>query len=391
MTSMPQLGAGCAQIATRGDVTLVAHSVGTVGGMERVLAELALGLRRSGYGVTVIARTCELPANAGVVFHRVPGPRRPFLVSYPWFMLAGSLAVRRWRRGIVQANGAIVLNRVDTIAVHYCHQVGQATPSRPTTLFRWYVRVVGWVKRVAERLCFRANSSATFVCVSNGVAEEMREHYPEMAGQVVTIYNGVDTAAFEPGMRKHEALRIRAMLKIPEGRLIAAFVGGEWERKGLRLVLEALALAPNWDLVVAGHGDERRYQEVADSLGVGEAVHWLGVTRDIQAVYELADAFVLPSSYETFSLVTFEAAASALPIVATRVSGVREFIEDGKNGFLINPEPNMIAHRLTQLGEDPVLRDRLGRAARLSALRFGWDVMVAEHHKLYSRLTSDSS
>ena len=57
-------------------------------------------------------------------------------------------------------------------------------------------------------------------------------------------------------------------------------------------------------------------------------------------MYELADAFVLPSSYETFSLVTFEAAASGLPILATPVNGVRELIEDGRNGFLIAPDPD---------------------------------------------------
>jgi glycosyltransferase involved in cell wall biosynthesis len=281
-----------------------------------------------------------------------------------------------------------VLNRVDAIAVHYCHQVGRATPSRPTTLFRWYVRVVGWVKRVAERLCFRANSSATFVCVSDGVAEEMREHYPDIADRVVTIHNGVDTEAFAPRMHEREALAMRATLKVPEGRLVAAFVGGEWERKGLRLALEALALAPNWDLIVAGRGDERRYQEVADSLGVGEAVHWLGITRDIQVVYELADAFVLPSSYETFSLVTFEAAASGLPILATPVSGVRELIKDEKNGFLISLEPSVIAERLRELAASLALRTRLGQTARESVLAFGWDVMVAKHHDLYSLLAA---
>src|ERR1700675_1575236 len=81
-------------------VTIVAHDVGAVGGMERVLAELALGLRSRGHEVTVIARTCELPANAGVIFHRVRGPGRPFLLGYPSFMVMGSLAVRRWRRGV---------------------------------------------------------------------------------------------------------------------------------------------------------------------------------------------------------------------------------------------------------------------------------------------------
>lgn len=374
--------------ADHGEVTLVAHNVGGVGGMERQLAELVLGLRKLGRPVTVVARTCELPTEAGVSFHRVRGPSRPFLLGYPWFMLLASLILRRRCRGVVQATGAIVLNRVDAIAVHYCHQVGQATPSRPTVLFRWYVRVVGWVKRKAERICFRANETATFVCVSDGVAEEMRRHYPELADRVVTIYNGVDTKTFAPGKHESESEEMRKRLGIPPERRVAAFVGGEWERKGLRVALQALSKAADWDLVVAGKGDEGRYRESADSLGVGGAVHWLGVVREIEVVFALADAFILPSSYETFSLVTFEAAASGLPIVATPVSGVRELLEDGKNGFLIERDPDLLAQRLTRLAEDPELRARIGKAARASSLRFGWEVMVREHDRLYSRLAT---
>ena len=342
------------------DVTIVAHDVGSVGGMERQLAELAIGLRGLGHQVTVIARTCELPADVDVVFHRVRGPRRPFLIGYPWFMVAGSLAVRRWRRGVVQATGAIVLNRVDSIAVHCCHQVFRETPSRQTRLLRGYVAMLGLGKRLAERACFRANSTATFVCVSDGVAQEIREHYPAAADRVLTIHNGVDTEAFAPGVRTGEAAAMRASLAIPQERLVVAFVARDWGHKGLGLVIEALAQAHGWDLVVAGRGDQARYQQLADSLGVGEAVHWLGVVRDIQVVYELADAFVLPSSYETFSLVTFEAAASALPVLATAVNGVRELIDDGRNGFLISAQSRAIAERLNQLAADPALRRRLG-------------------------------
>lgn len=372
------------------DVTIVAHDVGSVGGMERQLAELVIGLRGLGHEVTVIAYTCELPVDTEVTFHRVRGPRRPFLLSYPWFMVAGSLAVRKYRRGVVQAAGAIVLNRVDCIAVHCCHQVYRQTPKRQMLLLRWYVGVLGLVKRIAERVCFRANSTATFVCVSDGVAQEIREHFPETAGRVLTIHNGVDTEAFAPGVRTDEARAMRAALAIPPERLVVVFVARGWGHKGLGLVIEALAQAPGWDLVIAGTGDQMRYQQLADSLGVGETVHWLGVLRDIQVVYELADAFVLPSSYETFSLVTFEAAASALPILATPVSGVRELIHDGRNGFLISPEPRAIAERLGQLGADPALRTRLGSAARRSALEFRWERMVAKHHELFSRLAGEA-
>src|SRR3954463_8980417 len=108
------------------DVTVVAHDVGSVGGMERVLAELIMGLAALGHRVTVISRTCVLPSMNGVSVHRVRGPARPFLFAYPWFLLAGSLVLSRRRRGIVDVTGAIVLNRVDAVSVHYCHQVGPA-------------------------------------------------------------------------------------------------------------------------------------------------------------------------------------------------------------------------------------------------------------------------
>jgi glycosyltransferase involved in cell wall biosynthesis len=368
------------------EVTIVAHDIGSVGGMERVLAELVLGLQALGHEVTVIARTCELPQSSGIVFHRVRGPRRPLLLAHPWFMVAGSLMVRRRRRGVVQATGAIVLNRVDIVAVHYCHQVGPANPSRSTMLFRAHAKLAGLLSRTTERLCFRANSSAIFVGVSDGVAAEVREHYPDLADRVISIHNGVDTAGFAPGVRREEAVALRARLGIAQDRRVAVFVGSEWERKGLEPVIQALAQSPGWDLVVAGGGDEGRYQDLADSLGVGEAVHFLGVTPDVQLVYQLGDAFVLPSSYETFSLVTFEAAASGLPLLATPVSGVRELIEDGQNGFLIGRDPVAIAARLVELGEDAELRMRLGSAARRAALQFSWAQMVSRYHDLYLHL-----
>jgi len=369
-------------------VTIVAHDIGSVGGMERVLAELILGLRARGHEVTVIARTCELPHDAGVRFHRVRGPSRPALIAYPWFMLAGSLVTARRRRGVVQSTGAIVLNRVDVVAVHYCHQVGPVNPSRSGAAFHLHAALVGRMLRLAERISFRASRRAAFVGVSEGVAAEVREHYPELAQRTLSIHNGVDTETFAPGVREQDARALRARLGIVPERLIAVFVGSEWERKGLEPLIHALAAAPGWDVVVAGDGDRVRYQQLADSLGVSHAIHWLGVRSDVQLVYALGDAFVLPSSYETFSLVTFEAAASGLPLLATPVSGVRELIEDGRNGYLIDRDPQTIAQRLNQLGGDGALRMRLAAGARESALGYSWESMVAKHERLYARVSA---
>ena len=114
----------------------------------------------------------------------------------------------------------------------------------------------------------------------------------------------------------------------------------------------------------------------------------LGVTHDVQLVYQLADAFLLPTAYESFSLVTFEAAASGLPVLVTPVSGVRELIEDGRNGFLISREPELIAARLRALAGDGELRERLGRTARESALAYSSSRMVERHAELYERLAA---
>lgn len=367
------------------DVTIVANDIGPVGGMERVLAELIAGLQRLGHRVTVIARTYDAPALTGVTFHRVRGPRRPTLLAYPWFLLAASLAVCRFRRGVVQTTGAIVLNKVDVVSVHYCHQVGPANPSRATLPYRVHSKLLTLMNRTFEKACYRLRASATFVCVSEGVAEEMRRYYPALE-TVTRIHNGVDTHAFAPGLRTEDAARMRVRLDIPPDRLVALFIGSEWQGKGLPQLLSAIAQTDRWELIVAGRGDRDAYESLTRELAIADRVHWVGVTRDVQLLYALADAFVLPSEYETFSLVTFEAAASGVPILATPVSGVRELVQDGRNGFIITQEPLNIAERLERLAADEELRTRLGHAAREAALQFSWERTVQSHHELYQRL-----
>jgi UDP-glucose:(heptosyl)LPS alpha-1,3-glucosyltransferase len=167
-------------------------------------------------------------------------------------------------------------------------------------------------------------------------------------------------------------------------------VGGEWGRKGLEPAIQALGLTSGWDLLVVGEGDTERYRKVADRVGVAGRVHWIGVSRDVALLYELADLLVFPSSYEAFPLVVLEAAAAGLAILSTPVNGVRELIRDGSNGFLISSEPEDIAERLRQLAADPALLSRLGRAAREAALEFSWERMIEEHRALYQEAAGNS-
>jgi UDP-glucose:(heptosyl)LPS alpha-1,3-glucosyltransferase len=369
-------------------VTIVAHDIGPVGGMELVLRKLVDGLAARGEEVVVIARSCSVAEPSRVRVHRVRGPRRPFVIAYPWFALAAAVTLARHRRGIVHSTGAIVLGPIDVVSVHLVHHAtawsdGLTRSSRQSRLFRVHAHAAAWMARVGERLAYRPQRARAFVAVSTGVADELRELLPACAEQVVVIANGVDTETFHPDA---SARASRGELGLPLEGLVALFVGSEWERKQLRCAVEALALAPDWHLAVLGLGDSRAYTEHARELGVADRVHFFGVVDGVSAFYRAADAFLLPTHYETFSLATYEAAASGLPLLATDVSGIRDLLQDGVNGFLITSDPGTIADRLRRLTADAPLRARMGRAAREASLAFGWDAMVDRHHALYERL-----
>jgi len=218
------------------------------------------------------------------------------------------------------------------------------------------------------------------VGVARGVGEEIRSCYPSLADRTSVIPNAVDHDEFMPAPDGRDG---------SEPRHTALFVGSEWEGKGLRFAIEAIARLPAWELTVVGDGDRARYENLARSLGAAGRVRFLAPTRDLLAQYQSADAFVLPSAYETFSLVTHEAAACGLPLLATRVSGVEELLEDGVNGWFVRQDSRDIAERLEALAADASRRAAMGAAAREASTRYSWDGMTDAYAELYERIASD--
>jgi glycosyltransferase involved in cell wall biosynthesis len=375
------------------EVTIVAHDVGGIGGMERQLGELITGLLDAGDRVTLVARRCAIPPRAGLRWVRVPGPARPFTLAYPWFLLAGTVLTRLRGGGVVHTTGAVVLNRADVTTVHLCHhavreRLGVARVRRVTPLYRLNARVAALESRLGERLIYTPRRTAAIVAVSEGVAKEIRCFFPRMASRLAVTPNGVDARRFRPVERKDA---VRAALDLPTEGLHAIFIGREWEGKGLRVALEALADAPAWRLVVVGEGDPLRYAALADELGVRDRVHFVAPTPDLVRYYQAADAFLLPTGYETFSLVTYEAAACGLPLLVTRVSGVEDILEDGTNGYVIAREPSSIAACLKRLAASPALRARMGAAARAAVEDIDWAAMVASYRAHYRSAATRSA
>jgi UDP-glucose:(heptosyl)LPS alpha-1,3-glucosyltransferase len=259
--------------------------------------------------------------------------------------------------------------------------MGLSRVSRRTPWYRLNAWLSNRLKAVGERYCYSPKRTGGLIGVSRGVSAEVVEHFPNVP--TVTIPNGVSLARFHPDERDRAEIRRRHRLAARE--LVALFVGSEWERKGLQAAIEALAHAPEWKLLVVGDGNVATYRAHARASGVQSRVVFVGTVSDPAPYYCASDAFVLPTSYETFSLVTYEAAATGVPLLVTPVNGVTDLLVDGSNGWFIDRDPKQIAARLQSLGGDPRRRAEMGSAGRSAAEAFTWRRMVSAYRDVLDR------
>jgi glycosyltransferase involved in cell wall biosynthesis len=207
---------------------------------------------------------------------------------------------------------------------------------------------------------------AKFVaCISHFARSQAMVFAPqEHWDKLHVVHCGVSPAQFQP--RRHEG---------PGSRLL--FVGRLAAVKGLPVLLEAVAqLAeerPNVKLVVAGDGPDRAKLEAqAKRFGIASRVEFRGYQSQAQ-VRELlgqTDVFAMASFAEGVPVVLMEAMAAGVPVIATRIAGVPELVEDGVSGFLVAPgEPRAIAEKAALLLDDTELRNRLGEAGREKVVR----------------------
>jgi glycosyltransferase involved in cell wall biosynthesis len=174
---------------------------------------------------------------------------------------------------------------------------------------------------------------------------------------------------FEPDGRKRT--------ESPTLRLL--FVGTYGERKGCFEFLDALADARkrgvNATLRLVGReeyqGEEDRLRRRARTRGIEEAVEFAGIVErdDLPAVYVDADVMCLPSRRDTFPMAILEGMAFGLPVLATRVGGIPDLVDNGSTGCLVEPgEVDELAEAITFFARDPRVTRQMGEAARKRVL-----------------------
>ncbi len=192
------------------------------------------------------------------------------------------------------------------------------------------------------------------------------------AGQLSCNPNGVDTEAFKPRPRPADGLR--AALRIPPSASVVGFLGRLSPEKGPEVFLRAALLAharlPDAHFVFIGDGPlATSLKEQLARLKLEGRVHLAGLRRDVASVLNELDVLVSSSHSEAMPLAVMEAMASGLPVVATRVGGIPDMIDQGESGWLVAPNDFAdIAARLEQILATPGELERMGRAARARAI-----------------------
>ena len=371
-------------------VLIVAHDVHWGGGMERAFAEL-IARAHTSVDFHVVSMTLAPELRPYVTWRRIHAPMRPFPAKYLSFFALAWWYSRSVEADLVHTCGAIAPMRADVASVHFCHRgllaTGEGLVPREGSLSRRLNTALSrLVSLAAERWCYRPARVQRLACVSDGLASEVESAYPGVTVRITP--NGVDSERFRHDpLARHD---LRTAEDVSDDTVVALFVGGDWGRKGLDVVIESIAAAapaagPPLQLWVVGPGDIPRHSALASRLGVGDRVRFFGPRDDAERFYSAADLFVLPSRYETFSLVAHEAAAAGLPVAGTAVHGIAELVVAGA-GIAVERTAPDVARGIAQLAADPALRERLGAAGRVYASTLSWPRMAESVLAVYSEL-----
>jgi glycosyltransferase involved in cell wall biosynthesis len=231
------------------------------------------------------------------------------------------------------------------------------------------------LRRAVLRAAFRA--SARVLCNSREMERYAKSYYGAPEGRTAVVLNGVDTDRFDVPRRAHEGLRIGTVGRIEK-------------QKNLGVFLDAAALVlaerPDARFEIVGDGSLRAHFEAeVERRGLRGIVTLPGTRSDVPDFYAGLDQFWLTSDYEGTPNVVLEALASGLPVVATRVGGTPEVIDDGVTGMLVDAGDAVgVAQAALTLARDGARGEAMGLAAAASAReRFSIAAMVRATEAVY--------
>lgn len=330
------------------------------------------------YEFVIFSDKFDNPDSNQIEWVRVPLPEKPVFLRY---MIFNWFAPQYYRNYInTQPKPHLIIategqfSNCDICYAHFCHKAYLKRHVLKASFPRKLARLIGYqFNATAEKKAF--SYAKAIVVPSKGLANELTQTYGALVQRkIIKLSNPVDVERFtRPSTFDSQSLR--SDLGFSSDDLIIVFAAlGDFDRKGLEPLLKALSLLNNPDaklLVVGGSQTEiQEYQSIRDRLGLTDDVVFVGFQTDIRPFLWISNLFAIPSSYETFSLVTFQAAIAGLPVIATKLYGIEEFLEDGVNGWLIERNVDSIINALKNAVIDKQKLFQMGISAHKTACQY---------------------
>ena len=374
-----------------------------VGGPALHVTYLARGLAERGYQTTLVAGDVArgeasmafVAERAGVEIVSLPGLSRELAPIHDalsaWRLARIIRAVRpdivhthTAKAGAVGRVAALLAGR-RPVVVHTFHG---------HVLRGYFGRFGTLVFRAIETLLARVTDR--LVAVSPEVRDELVGLGVAPASKFSVIRLGIELeprVAFDGDPRE-----VRRRLGVDPDRFVVGWFGRMTAVKRTDDLISMLASLRERGvdalLLLVGDGDDREgLEQRAHDLGLARSCLFLGYQEDVAAWYAVCDAVVLTSASEGTPVTIIEALAAGRPVVATRVGGVPDVVDEGETGFLVDPgDTGALAERLARLAGDPALGTRMGEEGRVRVLeRYAVERLVDDVDSLYAELLAGAS
>lgn len=368
-----------------------------IGGAQKLLLEQARWFHAHGHDVTAVffydKQGLQHRWQQGLEFPLLTlasvGPRAN-LLQQPWALAAGLL--RLWRLIHKEKFDVIESFTYDSniLALPIAWLTG--VPARIATHHGIIEGFPRWIEKIHTWL-MNAGVASILVSVSGKTLEQAIRAGVKPAHNTV-IPNGIPPVTIGSMDRS----TVRRRIGVENGGALLLSVGRLVFQKGHEYLVQAMPKVleqfPGSTAVICGEGALRQdLEKLISRLDLNGCVRLLGNQNDIGQFLAGADVFVLPSRWEGLPVALLEAMGAGLPVVATRVEGVDEVVENERQGILVPPEdPQALASALLQLIGNADLRRQMGEAGRQRvAGLYTLDIMCEQYLKLMLRFTGSGT
>lgn len=202
---------------------------------------------------------------------------------------------------------------------------------------------------------------------------------------ICVVSNGVDTNLYVPSAHKAS---VRKKLHIKPNDHVFLFIGRLDKDKNVQAIIHALPFTkPSVRLMISGSGkEEDSLKHLATQLGVANQIVWTKYAdqQKMLDLYHSADCFVIMALYEVQSIVTLQALASGLPVIAARAGALPELAHDGENGYLVSPKNSkLLGEKMTIIATSKTLQKQMSDASRAISLNHHKPTALARLESLY--------